>query len=204
MKQNALARNEEYYTPEEYIAFERDAEEKHEYSAGEIIAMAGATRAHNLITGNLSQRLLNRLEGKPYETYANAMRVRATPTAYVYPDVVVVCGEPQFEDDEFDTLLNPLVVFEVLSKSTEARDRGAKFADYRAIASVTDIVFVSQYRMRVEHYVKRAGGEWVLRDVTEPDATVRLDSLDCTLTLAEIYERVKLPPPRQLKSVKGE
>lgn len=179
MKSNALAQDEELYTPEEYLAFERGAEEKHEYHAGEIIAVAGPTRAHNLITGNIAHRLANQLEGRPYETYSSAMRMRSTPSDYVYPDVVVVCGEPQFEDDEFDTLLNPLVVFEVLSKSTESRDRGEKFSDYRAIASVTDILFVSQYRMRVEHYVRRAGGEWTLRDVSAPGATISSDSLDC-------------------------
>jgi Uma2 family endonuclease len=204
MKSNALAQDEGFYTPEEYLAFERGAEEKHEYRAGEIIAKAGATRAHNLITLNIARRVANQLDGKPCETYANDMRVRTTPSDYVYPDVVVVCGEPQFEDDEFDTLLNPLVVFEVLSKSTESRDRGEKFSDYRGVAGVTDIVFVSEYRMRVEHYVRRADGEWTLRDVTAPDAAISIDSLDCSLTLAEIYERVKLSPPRQLKSVPGE
>jgi Uma2 family endonuclease len=191
----------ELFTVEEYLALERKAEFKHEYVSGEIVAMAGATREHNLITGNIARRLGNQLEGSPCETYSNDMRVRTTPSDYVYPDVVVVYDEPQFEDNEFDTLLNPTVVIEVLSKSTEARDRGEKFSDYRGIASVKDVVFVSQYRMRVEHYVRQATGEWMLHEVTSPSGTITLESIGCTLTLAEIYERVEFPPPRQLRSV---
>lgn len=194
----------DFYTVEEYLAFERAAEFKHEYSSGEIVAMAGATREHNLITGNVARRLGNQLEGKPCETYSNDMRVRTSPTAYAYPDVVVVCDEPQFEDSELDTLLNPTVVVEVLSKSTEARDRGEKFSDYRAIESVKDIAFVSQYRPRVEHYVRQANDEWILHEVSDPAGAIVLRSIECTLTLAEIYERVKFPPPRQLRSVKRE
>lgn len=102
----------DFYTVEEYLAFERSSELRHEYIAGEIVAMAGATRAHNLITGNIAQRLRNQLAGKPCETYSNDMRVRTTPTDYTYPDVDVACEEPQFEDAEFDTHLNPLVVIE--------------------------------------------------------------------------------------------
>lgn len=192
---------EHLYTVEEYLALERKAEFKHEYLSGEIVAMAGATREHNLITGNIAQRLRNQLQGSTCETYSNDMRVRTTPSDYVYPDVVVVCDEPQFEDNELDTLLNPTVVIEVLSKSIEARDRGEKFSDYRGIASVKDVVFVSQYRTRVEHYVRQANGEWILHEATLPSETITLESIGCTLTLAEIYERVTFPPPGQLRSV---
>ncbi len=192
---------QQLYTAEEYLALERKAEFKHEYISGEIVAMAGATREHILITGNIAQRLRNQLQGSPCETYSNEMRVRTTPSDYVYPDVIVVCDEPKFEDNEFDTLLNPTVVIEVLSKSTEARDRGEKFSEYRGIASVKDVVFVSQYRMRVEHYVRQANGEWMLHEATLPSETITLESIGCTLTLAEIYERITFPPPRQLRSV---
>lgn len=114
---------EQFYTAEEYLAFERSAEMKHEFISGEIVAMAGATREHNLITGNTARELGNQLIGTPCETYSNDLRVGTTPGDYVYPDVVVVCEEPKFEDATFDTLLNPTVVIEVLSKTTEARDR---------------------------------------------------------------------------------
>lgn len=199
MKQ--MSSEEGLYTVEEYLAFERAAELKHEYISGEVVAMAGATREHILITGNIAQRLRNQLEGKPCETYSNDMRVRATPTTYVYPDVVVVCDEPQFEDSEFDVLLNPTVVFEVLSKSTEARDRGEKFSDYRANKNVKEIIFVSQHRPRVEQYVRQANDEWIFHEVTDPAGLITLASIECTLSLAEIYERVQFPPPRQLRSV---
>jgi Uma2 family endonuclease len=194
----------DFHTVEEYLAFERNSELKHEYISGEIVAMAGATRAHNLITGNIAQRLRNQLEGKPCETYSNDMRVRTTATDYTYPDVIVVCEEPQFEDMEIDTLLNPTVIIEVLSKSSEARDRGEKFSDYRGIESVKDIVLVTQHKMRVEHYVRQANNEWTLHDISDPDAMIVIASIGCTLILAEIYERVKFPPPRQLRSVKSE
>jgi Uma2 family endonuclease len=188
-----------YYTVEEYLTLERQSEIKHEYISGEIVAMAGATREHNLITGNIAQRPRNQFEGTPCETYSNDMLVRTTPTDYVYPDVVV-CDKPRFEDDEFDTLLNPTVVFEVLSKSAEARDRGEKFSDYRAIESVKEVVFVSQHRMRVEHYSRLENGEWSLHEVAEPSGAITLKSIGCTLMLAGIYERVELPPPH-LRSV---
>ena len=191
-------------TVEEYLAFERGAEIKHEYLSGEIIEMAGATREHVLITGNIARRLGNQLEGKPCETYTNDMRVRATPTTYVYPDVVVVCDEPRFEDSTLDILLNPTVVIEVLSKSTEARDRGEKFTEYRANESVKEIIFVSQHRSRVEHYVRQANGEWIFHEVTDLTGAITLDSIGCTLRLTEIYERVQFPPPRQLRSVEGD
>lgn len=193
---------EHLYSIEEYLEIERTSELRHEYISGDIVAMAGATRAHNLITVNVVRRLGNQLEGTPCETYSNDMRVRTTQSDYTYPDVVVVCDEPQFEDVELDTLLNPTVVIEVLSKTSEARDRGEKFSDYRATESVRDIVFVSQHMARVEHYVRLANDEWTLHDVADPAGEIKLSSIGCTLTLAEIYERVEFPPPRQLRSVK--
>ncbi|HXU40222.1 MAG TPA: Uma2 family endonuclease [Blastocatellia bacterium] len=192
MKQ--ISSEEGLYTVAEYLTSERAAELKHEYFSGEVVAMAGATREHILITGNIARRLGNQLEGKPCETYSNDMRVRATPTTYVYPGVVVVCGDPQFEDSESDILLNPTVVIEVLSKSTEARDRGEKFSDYRANKNVREIIFVS--RPRVEQYVRQANDEWIFHEVIDPAGLITLASIECTLSLAEIYERVHLTDRR--------
>jgi Uma2 family endonuclease len=202
MKQ--MSSEEGLYTVEKYLAFERAAELKHEYISGEVVAMAGATREHILITGNIAQRLRNQLERSQCETYSNDMRVRATPTTYVYPDVVVVCDEPKFEDLEFDILLNPTVVIEVLSKSTEARDRGEKFSEYRVNKNVKEIIFGSQHRPRVERYVRHENDEWIFHDVTDLAGVITLDSIGCTLSLVEIYERVQFPPPRQLRSVESE
>jgi Uma2 family endonuclease len=135
----------------EYLRFERSSEEKHEYINGFVIPMAGASREHNLITGNIASELRIQLKGKACETYSSNMRVRITPTSYAYPDVAIVCGEPEFEDKDVDTLLNPTVIFEVLSKSTEKRDRMDKFADYRSINSLQEYILVSKDRIHVSN-----------------------------------------------------
>ena len=193
---------QEHYTVEEYLSFERSSEIKHEYTAGQIVAMAGASRAHNLITSNVARRLGNQLEGKPCETYSNDMRVRTTPEDYTYPDVVVVCEEPEFGDAEVDTtLLNPTVIVEVLSKSTEKRDRVEKFADYRGIPSLKEYILISQDKMHVEHYVRQPDDEWRLSDVNRPDSKVSIPSIGCELLLSAVYERVKFPAPRHLRKV---
>lgn len=126
MSQGNLAETKKYYTVEEYLAIERKAFEKHEYINGEIVAMAGASREHHLIVGNAFGEIRNQLKGKKCEIYQNDMRVRMKGIRYGYPDVVVVCGEPQFADDEFDVLLNPTIVVEVLSDSTRFRDKTEK------------------------------------------------------------------------------
>lgn len=200
-RSTALAK-EDYFTVAEYLAFEKEAETKYEYTAGEIIAMAGASRRHNLIATNALGEFRNQLKGKSCEAYMNDMRVRTTPDDYVYPDVVIVCGEPLFEDAEY-TLLNPTVLIEVLSKSTEARDRGDKLHDYHALESVTDYVLIAQDKMLVDHYLKQDNGDWTLRSYTKPDEVIRLSSIGCELSLAELYAQVKLPPPRRLRSVGG-
>ena len=134
-----------YFTPEEYIALERKAHFKSEYFDGHIIAMSGASRQHNLIVTNISGELHVQFKGRGCEVYTNDMRVRPSPRdTYVYPDVVVVCGEPEFEDDVFDTLLNPILIVEVLSPSTERRDRGEKFTRYKHLAALQEYVLVSQ------------------------------------------------------------
>lgn len=187
-----------HLTPEEYIALERkaipDADTvRSEYVKGEIIAMSGASRAHNLITINISTALHVRLRGSGCETYANEMRV-STPltTSYFYPDVVVVCEDPRFEDDVFDTLLNPILLVEVLSPSTEAYDRGEKFAHYRQLASLQEYVLVSQDHMRVEHF-RRHEKQWIFTDFQRREEILPLLSIQCELPLQEIYDLVTFP-----------
>jgi len=184
-----------HLTPEEYIAFERkflpDAEiVRHEYMNGEIIPMPGASFAHNLITMNISARLHTSLQDTDCIVFANEMRI-SIPTArsYFYPDVGVVCEEPRFEDDVFDMLLNPIVVVEVLSPSTEANDRGEKFAHYRQLTSLQEYILVAQDQVRVEHY-RRQEKQWILTDFQTLDETLPLPSIQCELPLQEIYERV--------------
>jgi len=180
-------------TAEEYLAIERKAERKSEFYDGEMFLMSGATREHNLIVTNIVSELRNQLKGKPCETYPSDMRVRVPATeTYTYPDVVVVCGEPQFDDKEFDTLLNPSLIVEVLSRSTASYDKGGKFAHYRTIESLKEYVVVAQDRYEIEHHAKQTDGRWVLTDIGGLDANVELGSIECSLSVREIYDRVAL------------
>jgi Uma2 family endonuclease len=183
-----------YLTPEEYLAIERRNEYKSEYVDGEMVAMTGASRRHNLITVNITGQLYPQLRGRPCETYSGDMRVRIPTTrAYMYPDVVIVCGEPQLEDDYLDTLLNPTVLVEVLSESTERYDRGRKFGFYRTIESLAEYVLVAQDECRVEQYAKQPDGRWLLTDHRSQEDLVELATIQCTLKLSEVYEKVALP-----------
>jgi Uma2 family endonuclease len=179
-------------TPGQYLERERNASFKSEYFRGETFAMAGASRAHNLIVGNLVREIGNRLKGQPCEVYPSDMRVKVTATGlYAYPDVTVVCGAPEFEDAQHDTLLNPTVLFEVLSESTEAYDRGAKARHYRRLASLQEYVLIAQNRPLVERYVRQADGGWTLRDVDALDECVALEAIPVQMPMSEIYGQVK-------------
>jgi len=181
-------------TEEEYLAFERSSEIKHEYLSGHVYVMAGATREHNLITGNVSGELRRQLRGKPCETYSNDMRVKISETGlYTYPDVVVVCGAPLFSDDRRDTLINPMLIVEVLSPSTEGYDRGEKFKYYRSIEPFSEYVLIAQYKMAADHFVKQ-DNTWTIREV---DREIRLVTIPCLLTFSEIYDRVGFVAERE-------
>ena len=179
------------FTPEEYLAWERKAPFKNEYLSGQILAMSGASRAHNLITGNIFNGLYNQLVNRDCEAYTGKMRVKARPiTSYFYPDVAVVCDEPRFEDDVFDTLLNPTIVVEVLSGSTAAYDKGEKFESYKQIASLQEYILVSQDRVNVERHF-RLETQWRAIGFQEFADILPLDSIRCELPLGHIYRRVK-------------
>lgn len=181
-------------SPEAYLAQERAAETKSDYWDGEVYALAGASRAHNLITTNLTISLGNQVKGRPCEVYPGDMRVKAaTHAAYTYPDIVVVCGRPMFEDRERDTLLNPTALIEVLSPSTEAYDRGAKFAAYRSLPSLSDYLLVAQDQAMVEHYVRQADDRWLLTSYTGLESVVQIESIGCELRLADVYDKVEFP-----------
>lgn len=182
------------FTPEQYLALERTAEYKSEYFAGDVFAMAGASREHILIVANLTRELGMRLRGRPGETYPNEMRVKVSPTGlYTYPDIVVVCGEPVFEDEELDTLLNPTLIIEVLSPTTEAYDRGKKFGHYRRLDSLKEYILIAQDQPHVEQFVRQPDGLWLLSEASELTSAVHLPSIDCSLPLSEVYDRVKFP-----------
>jgi Uma2 family endonuclease len=182
-----------YVTPAEYLATERRATHKNEYTNGRVYAMAGASRVHNLIVGNTFAELRAQLRGRPCEAYVNDMRVKVERTGmYTYPDVVGLCDQPRFEDDSLDTLLNPTVIIEVLSPSTERYDRGEKFAHYRRLESLREYILIAQDIRRIDHY-RRDGDTWVLTEVSEPESALVISSISCTLRLNEIYDRVKFP-----------
>jgi Uma2 family endonuclease len=189
-----------YYTSEEYLALERKAEYKSEYINGQIYAMSGASREHILISVNLASELRTQVRGRPCEVYNSDMRVKVNPTGmYTYPDVSVVCGKPVFDDTRQDTLNNPSVIIEVLSPSTEAYDRGEKFAHYQRLSSLVDYVLVSQDKVRVEHYVRQneVGDEWHLTAISDLHGVLHLTSIDCSVALRDIYERVEFPEAPQ-------
>lgn len=180
-----------YITPQEYLRLERQSEYKSEYVNGQIFAMTGASRKHNLITTNISRELSLQLKGRPCEVYAVDMRVKVRATGlYTYPDVAVACGEPEFEDDFVDTLLNPTLLIEVLSPSTERYDRIAKSSYYRTIDSLTEHLLVAQDEIRIEQYVKQSNGQWSLFEYLTIDSNARLPSIDCSLLLGEVYDRI--------------
>jgi len=178
------------YAPEEYLALERNAEYKSEYFDGEIFAMSGASRKHILIGGNIYAAFHHQLRKRRCEVYNSDMRVRISKTdLYTYPDVTVVCDTPLFDDDYKDILLNPTVVVEVLSKSTESYDRGIKFGHYRTIVSLTDYLLISQDKCLAEHYVRQSNNSWLLSEYSRHEDIIRIDSVNCELLLADIYEK---------------
>lgn len=201
MSRSNPAQADKFYTVEEYLAFEREALEKHEYIDGRIIplhgdyevtkAMAGASRKHNLIGGNVFGELRNQLKGKNCEIYFNDMRVRTKPNRYGYPDVVIVCGEPNFADDEFDVLLNPTVLVEVLSPSTRFRDKTEKLENFQKMESLKECLLIEQSKIRVEHYIKQTPKQWLLRIYEDAEETINLESIGCEISLTDVYAQVK-------------
>jgi Uma2 family endonuclease len=185
----ALAKK--HLTEEEYLRLEERSKIRHEFMDGEIFAMAGATRRHVLATTNISRVLGNQLEVSDCEVYVNDFRVRIRGGHNVYPDVAVACGNIQTTDND-KTLLNPVVIFEVLSKSTEKRDRGEKAEDYFRLKSLTDYILVSQYYVRVEHFSRQKNNEWNLKIYEEFTDVVELKSINCKISLKLIYLKLNI------------
>jgi len=180
-----------YITEEEYLEFERNSEIKHEYYDGEIFATSGASEAHNLIVANLIAILGLHLKKKPCRVYPSYMRLKIEKTkVYAYPDVMIVCGHDKFADNKEDMLLNPDVIIEVLSDSTESYDRGKKFGHYRKIVSLKEYVLISQNVPKIEKFVRTENYLWIFSATDERITDMSLESVGCTLNLDEVYDKV--------------
>ncbi len=177
-------------TPEEYLAQDRAAEFRSEYCAGRVYAMSGGTWTHARIISNLNRRLANALEGRGCSVCSSDMRVQVAADFYTYPDVLVVCGEPRFSDSRTDVISNPVVIVEVLSPSTEAYDRGFKASHYRRMPSLGELALVSQDEPRIEIFRRQPSDEWLLSESIGLDSTCRVDSVQCSVPMSEIYAGV--------------
>jgi Uma2 family endonuclease len=181
-----------FLTPEEYLEHERQADHKSEYLHGEVFAMAGGSPRHAWIIANLVGELRQQLKQRPCRVSSSDLRLRVSPTGlYTYPDVMVVCGEPEFADDQKDTLLNPIAIIEVLSESTRDYDRGQKFQHYRALPSLVDYLIVGQDEPHIEHYVRQPEHRWLLAEFSGLAESISLQSIGCVLALAEIYDKIE-------------
>ena len=177
---------------EEYLANERSSETKSEYYQGEIFAMASASERHNLIVANIIGELRSQLKKKPCRVYPSDMRLKIEETGlYTYPDVIVVCGEREFDDEKSDTLLNPDVIIEVLSDSTESYDRGRKFWHYRKLKSLKEYVMISQNTLSMEKYAKDETHSWIFTETDDAHTMIFLESIGCELSLSEVYDKTE-------------
>ena len=179
------------FTPLEYLALERTADYRSEYFQGEVFAMAGGSPRHSLIQTNLTGELRAALKGAPCTAYNNDLRMRVNPTGlYTYPDASIVCGPLELADGQKDVVVNPTVLFEVLSDSTEAYDRGQKFGQYRQIESLQEYVLVSQSEVLVERFQRNPDHTWTLTESRGIDSQLALNSVGITIPLREIYDKV--------------
>jgi Uma2 family endonuclease len=178
-------------TPEQYLEIERASEFRHEFYHGEMFAMSGGSLRHAVIIGNFSALLHHALKKSPCLVVTSDMRTCVAPDGlYTYPDIVVICGDPQFLDNRSDTVRNPKLLVEVLSPSTESHDRGFKSAQYRTLDGLEEYALVSQTEARVEIFRRQPQNQWLLIDAVGMDAMCELASVDSRIPLAEIYDKV--------------
>lgn len=192
----SLPKTRNLYTAEEYLSLERPAETRHEFIDGHIFAMAGESPEHSLICTNVIRIVGTLLLGKPCAVYSPNMKVVVGENKlFAYPDATIVCGEPVYYDERRDVLTNPTVIFEVLSPSTEAFDRGDKFLSFRKFnKTLTDYLLVSQYKPFVDHYTRQSDESWSLHSLEGLDSVIHLPLIDCQFSLAEVYDRIVFRP----------
>jgi Uma2 family endonuclease len=185
------AQPQPYCSPEDYLAFERTSDTKHEYLAGTIYAMSGGSARHNRIAGSTYAALYAQLRRRNCTVYPSDMRVKAVQTGlYTYPDITIVCGNEQFEDAKEDSLVNPTIIIEVLSPSTEKYDRGKKFQHYRTILSLREYILIAQDSYHVERFLRQSDNTWILSESTDPTGIIALTTIHAVLNVEEIYEKV--------------
>ena len=186
-------------TPQEYLVIERAADFKSEFFDGEMFAMAGTSKEHSRITVNLTIQFGNALKGRFCEPFSSDLRVKVSANGlYTYPDLTIVCGPVDVEDEQADVLLNPTLIIEVLSPGTERYDRGKKFDLYRELDSLKEYVLVSQDQYRVEQFLRGNGSEWGYRVAFKEDDIVEFPSVGCSIPLKDIYARVVFPPEQEV------
>ena len=191
MSEKILTQTEKIYTAEDYLKFERRDTGKQEYSNGRVLNSTGSSRRHNLIGSNTTIAIGSRIRGHKCEVYVNDMRVKLAPHNYCYPDVVVVNGEPQFEGKELDILLNPTVIVEIMSRSTLSHDKTEKLERYLSMDSVREILLIKEEEMRAEHYHKQTINQWIYKIYTNREDVVTIDSINCKISISEIYSQIK-------------
>ena len=179
-------------TVQEYFALERASDTRHEYVDGEILALAGETPDHNVIAGNVYYRFRIAFETRPCWAYIEGVRTRVTPTKYRYPDIAALCGEARFDQEKPPSLLNPQVIVEVLSPSTERTDRDSKFDEYKQLETLTDYVLVAQDRVEVTHYARQSARQWLVTIYVDLDEVLAFPSLEVSLTVADVYRKTAL------------
>jgi Uma2 family endonuclease len=187
----AIANQQQRMTEAEYLAFDRESETKHEFIDGQVYAMSGASPNHNWIAGSTYASLYSQMRGRPCKVGPSDLKIHMPATgSFVYPDISIVCDEPEYGGEQSDMLLNPVVVIEVLSPSTEHHDRNVKFHHYWTIPTLKAVVFIAQDEARVERYNREGSNAWQMTIARGLDASMELPSIGCTLPLAEVYEEV--------------
>lgn len=188
-------------SPQKYLDIERKSEFKSEYYNGEMFALAGASLNHNRICGNIHVSLANQFRDKNCEVFQSDLRIKVQESGlFTYPDIVIICGEPEFYDEQRDTVTNPEVIMEVLSISTEGYDRGLKFELYRRLNTLKDYLLISQGKIAIEYYSKNPDNSWTLKEYNNLSQQICIQSINCNLDLKEVYSKVEFEKEIRLKN----
>ena len=191
MNDKVFGQNPKKASVDEYLTTERHSNSRHEFVDGRVIARAGGNRFHNILAANTAIALGSRMHGHKSEIYISNMRVKLKNNYICYPDVVVVNGEPSFSDQNFDLLLNPTVIVEIFSNQTNSSDKTNKLESYLAMETIKEFVLLKEEEMRVEHYARQNAKQWIYRIYNERDDVISLESINCKVSVSEVYAQVK-------------